>query len=41
MRQHEFQVSSLDRLIKEQAGMLTRGVELVKGSLAVNKFLSI
>ena len=41
MRQHEFQVSSSDTLIKEQAGILTREVELVKDSLAVDKFLSI
>ena len=41
MRQHEFQVNSSDRLIKEQAAILTREVELVKDSLAVNKFLSI
>ncbi len=41
MHQHEFQVRSSDRLIKEQAGILTREVELVKDSLAVDKFLSI
>ena len=41
MPQHEFQVRSSDRLIKEQAGILIREVELVKDSLAVNKLLSI
>ena len=41
MCQHELQESPADRLIKEQAGILTREVELVKDSLAVNKFLSI
>ncbi len=41
MCQHELQVRPADRLIKEQAGILAREVELVKDSLAVNKFLSI
>ena len=41
MCQHELQVRPADRLIKEQAGILTREVELVKDSLAVNKFVSI
>ena len=41
MRHHEFQLRSSVRLIEEQAGILTREVELVKDSLAVNKFLII
>ena len=41
MCQHALQVRPSDRLIKEQAGILTREVELVKVSLAVDKFLSI
>ena len=41
MCQHELQVRPADRLIKEQVGILTREVELVKDLLAVNKFLSI
>ena len=41
MWQHELQVRPPDRLIKEQAGILTREVELVRDLLAVNKFLSI
>ena len=41
MRQHELQVRPADRLINEQAGILTREFALVKDSLAVNKFVSI
>ena len=41
MCQHELQVRPADRLIKEQARILTREVELVKDLLTVNKFLSI
>ena len=41
MRQHELQVRPADRLVKEQAGILTREFALVKDPLAVNKFVSI
>ena len=41
MCRHELQVRTADRLIEEQARILSRAVELVKDSLAFNKLLSI